>query len=148
MSEIKATLQADMKTAMKQQDKQQLSTIRLIINDIKKKEIDERIELNDEQVLAILDKMAKQRRESIEQYQAGGRDDLVAQEQFELSVIQSYLPSQLSSEEINQLIEQCIAEAGAESMRDMGKVMALLKPQIQGRADTGAVSKQVKERLA
>ncbi len=147
MSTIKAKIQEDMKDAMRSQDKERLATIRLIMAAIKQREVDERITLTDDQVLSVLDKMLKQRRESITQYQAGNRPDLVEKENAEIRVIQAYLPAQLSAAEIQSLIETAIQETGAASAKDMGKVMGVLKPKLQGRADVGLVSNQVKERL-
>lgn len=147
-SAIKGKIQEDMKTAMRNQDKERLATIRLILAAFKQREVDERIELTDEHVLAILDKMVKQRRESIAQFEAGGRPELAEKEAAEISVIQAYLPAQLSDTEISDLISAAIKEAGAASAKDMGKVMAILKPKVQGRADVGAVSAKVKEKLS
>ncbi len=144
---LKQRIQDDMKSAMKGGDKRRLGVIRLIMAAIKQREVDERIELNDEQILAVLDKMVKQRRDSIEQYEKAGRDELADQEKFEIEVLQDYLPEALSEEEITNLIKQAITDTGAESMRDMGKVMGQLKPQLQGRADIGAVSAQIKQLL-
>jgi len=148
MSAIKGKIQEDMKNAMRNQEKDRLAAIRLILAALKQREVDERIELNDEQVLTILDKMLKQRRESIIQYEAGQRQDLAEKEMAEIRVIQAYLPAQLSSEEIDALISQAIQETGASSARDMGKVMGVLKPKVQGRADVAAVSNKVKEYLS
>jgi uncharacterized protein YqeY len=142
---LKSRLKADMITAMKAKDQQRLGTVRLINAAIKQREVDERIDLTDADVLAILDKLAKQRRDSISQFETAGRDDLVKQEQFELEVIQSYLPAQLSEAEIKQLIQAAIAEVKPTGPQDMGKLMALLKPQMQGKADMGLVSKMVKD---
>lgn len=147
-SAIKGQILEDMKAAMRSQDKERLATIRLILASLKQREVDERIELADEHVLAILDKMIKQRRESITQYEAGNRPDLVQKEQAEIQVIQHYLPAQLSDSEIISAIETAIKESGATSAKDMGKVMAILKPKLQGRADIGAVSGKVKDKLA
>ncbi len=147
-STIKAKISEDMKTAMRSQEKERLNTIRLILAALKQREVDERITLSDEQILGILDKMVKQRRESISQYEAGGRPELAAKEQAEIRVIQEYLPSQLSPEEVDQVISAAIQEAGASSARDMGKVMALLKPKLQGRADMTQVSNKVKDKLS
>jgi len=144
---LKDTVQEDMKTAMRARDKDRLDAIRLILAAIKQREVDERITLSNDQTLAVLDKMLKQRRESIAQYQSAGRSDLVEKENQEIAVIQSYLPAPLSETEISQLIDRILAETGASSARDMGKVMAALKPQLQGRADIAAVSAKVKERL-
>lgn len=148
MSALKQQIQEDMKTALKSGEKQRLAAIRLIIAGIKQREIDERIELTDTDVIALLDKMGKQRRESISQYQAAGRQELVDQEQFELDLIQSYLPQPLSEDEITKLIAEAVSSTGANSMKDMGKVMGILKPKLQGRADMSAVSARIKEQLA
>lgn len=144
---LKHRLTDDMKAAMKAGEKARLGTIRLVNAAIKQREIDERIELDDTQVLAVLEKMVKQRRDSISQYEAAGREDLAAIERAEIDVIQGYLPEALSDDEIEALIADAVAETGAESMRDMGKLMAVLKPKLQGRADMGAVSQRVKSRL-
>jgi hypothetical protein len=148
MSALKQRLTDDMKMAMKAKEKDRLMTIRSIQAAIKQREVDERIELDDAAILAILDKLAKQRRESISQYQEAGRDDLVTQEQVELEIIQGYLPEQLSEEELKRLVKDAIAECDAHSMQDMGKVMAIIKPKAQGRADMGQLSKLVKDALA
>ena len=137
-----------MKSAMKAHDKARLGTIRLILAAIKQREVDERIELDDSQVLAVLDKMVKQRRDSIAQYQQAGRQELADQEQAEIEVIQEYLPAALTDEEITALIDEAIATTGASSMKEMGKVMGLLRPKLQGRADMGAVSARIKQRLS
>jgi uncharacterized protein YqeY len=147
MSSLKERLQADMKSAMKAGEKDRLGVIRLILAAIKQREVDERIQLDDEQVIAVLDKMVKQRRESIAQYQSGGRDDLAAVESAEIEVIQQYLPQALSEVEIDALIRDAMAETGAAGMAGMGKVMAVLKPKMQGRADMGLVSARVKSLL-
>lgn len=144
---LKLQIQADMKAAMKSGDKTRLGVIRLILAAVKQREVDERIELDDAQVLAVLDKMVKQRRDSIEQYSAAGRQDLADVERFEVEVIQGYLPAALSEAEIATLVESAVAASGASAMGDMGKVMAILRPQIQGRADMGAVSALVKRQL-
>jgi len=144
---LKKQITDAMKAAMKGGDKARLGVIRLILAAIKQREVDERIELDDSQVLAVLDKMVKQRRDSIRQYGDAGRDDLVAVEAAEIEVIQEFLPSALSEEEIGAIIEAAIAETGAESMRDMGKVMGIVKPKVQGRADVGQVSGLVKQKL-
>ena len=146
-SAIQAQISEDMKAAMRAKDADRLGTIRLILAAVKQREVDERITLTDEQIIALMDKMVKQRRESIAQYEAGQRPELAAKEKEEILVIQHYLPSQLSSEEINQLIHEAIRETGASSARDMGKVMGLLKPKMQGRADMTQVSNQVKDQL-
>ena len=145
---LKQRLQDDMKTSMKAGDKRTLGVIRLMLAAVKQREVDERIELADEQVLAVLDKMLKQRRESIKQYEQAGRQELAEQEAFEVGVIQTYLPAALSEDEIAALVSEAIAAAGASSIRDMGKVMGQLKPKLQGRADMGAVSALVKQQLA
>ncbi len=144
---LKTRISDDMKSAMKSGDKRRLGTIRLLLAAIKQREVDERIELNDEQVLAVLDKMVKQRRDSLDQYEKAGREDLAEQESFEIEILQEYLPEALSEEEISALVKQAIADTSAESMRDMGKVMGQLKPKLQGRADIGAVSAMVKQQL-
>jgi uncharacterized protein YqeY len=136
-----------MKTAMKAKDKERLSAIRLILADFKRIEVDERIDIDDARALVILDKMLKQRRDSIKQYADAGRQELADKEQAEVDVIQSFLPTPLSDAELNELIAAAIAETGAESMKDMGKVMAILKPQVQGRADVAAVSQAIKARF-
>jgi uncharacterized protein YqeY len=148
MSTLKERLQADMKTAMKAGDKDRLGVIRLINAGIKQREVDERIQLDDTQVIAVLDKMVKQRRESIAQYQSAGRDDLAAVENAEIRVIQDYLPQALSDAEVESLIKEALAETGAAGIGDMGKVMAVLKPKMQGRADLSAVSARIKSMLA
>lgn len=148
MSTLKAQIHDAMKAAMRAQDKARLSTIRLIQSDIKRIEVDERIEVDDARLLAILDKMVKQRRESIAQFQAASRQDLVDKENAEVTVIQEFLPKALTANEINALIGDAIAASGASSMQDMGKVMAILKPQVQGRADVAEVSKLVKARIS
>ncbi|HEY9201466.1 MAG TPA: GatB/YqeY domain-containing protein [Gammaproteobacteria bacterium] len=144
---LKQNLTDAMKAAMKAGDKPRLGVIRLVMAAIKQVEVDERIELDDERVLAVLDKMVKQRRESISQYSTAGRDDLVQQEEYEVSVLQDFLPEALSDDEIEQMIAKAVDETGASSIKDMGKVMGLLKPQMQGRADMGAVSGKIKARL-
>ena len=147
MASLKIKLTEDMKAAMRAKEKERLGTIRMILAAVKQKEIDERVDVDDEAMLPILTKLAKQRRESIEQYQRAARDDLVAVEQFELDVIANYLPKPLSDEDLLTLVAQCIAESGAESVKDMGKVMALIKSKAQGRADMGKVSKLIKVKL-
>ncbi|MBC8674400.1 GatB/YqeY domain-containing protein [Aeromonas hydrophila] len=129
-------------------DKARLGAIRLLMAEIKQREVDTRVELNDQDILAVVTKMVKQRRDSISQFEAAGRQDLADKESAEIVVLQEFLPQQLTAAEIAALIEQAIAESGAAVMADMGKVMAVLKPKIQGRADVGAVSAQVKTRLA
>ena len=147
MAEIKQRINDDVKTAMRSKDKERLLTLRMILAAIKQKEVDERIELDDTQVLAVLDKMAKQHRDSIDQFKQAGRNDLVEKENSELAIIQTYLPAQLSEDEIQQCIRDAIQESGASSMQDMGKVMAILKPKLQGRADMGKISGMVKQSL-
>ncbi len=144
---LKQQITDAMKAAMKGGDKARLSVVRLMLAAIKQREVDERIELDDAQVLAVLDKMVKQRRDSIQQYTDAGRGELAEQEAAEIAVIQEFLPAELSEAEITEIIDAAIAESGASSMRDMGKVMAIVKPKIQGRADVGSVSGQVKQRL-
>jgi uncharacterized protein len=147
MTALKDQITDAMKAAMKARDKERLGTLRLMLSECKRVEVDERIELADERVLAILDKMIKQRRDSARQYQEAGREALAEQENYEITVIEEFLPEALSSEELATIIDQAIADSGADSPRDMGKVMALIKPQIQGRADMGAASLMVKQRL-
>ncbi len=144
---LKARIQEDVKNAMRAHEREQLAALRLVTAAIKQKEVDERIELNDTQVLAVLDKMVKQRRESLEQYEKAGREDLAKEERFELSLIQAYLPEPLAEAELTALIEGAIAQLGASSIRDMGQVMAALRGQVQGRADMKAVSQAVKDQL-
>ena len=146
-SPLKAQINEAMKAAMRAKEKERLGTIRLILAEIKKVEVDERIDPDDARVTSILDKMVKQRRDSIKQFTDAGRDELAAKEQSEIEVIQEFLPQPLSAEEIASLIEEAIASTGAASMQDMGKVMGLLKPQMAGRADMGKVSGLIKQRL-
>jgi uncharacterized protein len=145
---LKDRITEDMKAALRAGEKERLGTIRLALAAIKQREVDERITLDDAQVLAVLDKMIKQRREAITQFQTGGRADLVAKETAEIAVLQGYLPAQMSAAEIDELIAQSIAASGATSIKDMGKVMALVKPKAQGRVDLGAVSARVKQKLS
>jgi len=145
---LKTRLQSDMKSSMKSGDKARLGVIRLMLSAIKQVEIDERIELDDQRIIAVLDKMIKQRRESISQFDGAGRDDLSKIEQAELEIIQEYMPAALSEQEITDLVEQSIASTGAASIKDMGKVMGLLKPKLQGRADMARVSQLIKSRLS
>jgi hypothetical protein len=144
---LKERITEDMKTAMRAGEKARLSTIRLALAAIKQREVDERISLDDGQVLAVLDKMIKQRREAITQFQSGGRVDLVDKESAEILVLQGYLPAQLSDAEIDALIAEAIAASGAASIKDMGKVMGAVKQKVQGRADMGAVSARIKQKL-
>lgn len=136
-----------MKAAMKAREKERLGTIRLIQSEFKRIEVDERIELDDARVLVVLDKMIKQRRDSAQQYQAAGREELAAVEEREIAVIQEFLPAQLSAAELEAMVDAAVAAAGGSGMQAMGAVMAELKPKLQGRADVGAVSKLVKARL-
>lgn len=145
---LKERITAEMKDAMRAADKERLLTIRMIQAAIKQREVDERITLDDSQVLAVIEKMIKQRREAIAQFEAGGRADLVAKEAAELQQLQAYLPAQLSSEELTALVREAIAETGAASIKDMGKVMALLKTRAAGKADMSAVSALIKSELA
>lgn len=144
---LKQQLADDMKAAMRAGDKPRLGVIRLALAAIKQREVDERIELDDAQVLSSLEKMLKQRRDSVTQYEAADREDLAEQERYEIGVLQSYLPKQLDSAELDALIEATIAETGAESMRDMGKVMGLMKQRAAGQADMAEVSTKLKARL-
>lgn len=145
---LKQRILEDMKTAMKAADKRRRGIVRLILAAIKQREVDERIELDDTQVLAVLDKMVKQRRDSIEQYTKANREDLADQERYEVGVCQEYLPEALAADVLIALVDAAIAATGATSMKDMGKVMGQVKPKAQGRADMGAVSKLVKQRLS
>ena len=148
MSTLKARLTDDMKTAMKSGEKDRLGVIRLINAAIKQREVDERIQLDDTQVLAAIEKMLKQRKDSIAQYEAAGRNDLADVEKYEVSVIQAYLPAQLGEAEIAAIVAAAIQESGATGARDMGKVIALVKPQVAGRADMGKLSETIKQKLA
>ena len=145
---LKLRITDDMKAAMRARETARLGTIRLLLAAIKQKEVDERIELDDATVSSIVEKLIKQRKDSISQFQAAGRDDLVAAEQAELVVLQAYLPEQLSAAEVEAAVAAAIAESGAASAKDMGKVMVLLKPRLAGRADMGQVSALIKTRLA
>ena len=145
---LKDKITDDMKTAMRAKDSERLNTIRLLLAAIKQREVDERIELTDADVLAVIDKMMKQRRDSFSQFEAAGRKDLADIEQFEMSILLGYMPQQLSAAEIDAAIEQAINASGAASAQDMGKVMAILKPKFSGRADIGKASAQVKARLS
>ena len=144
---LKDRITEDMKSAMRAGEKERLGTIRLALAAIKQREVDERISLDDTQVLAVLEKMIKQRREAITQFQSGARADLVAKEGAEISVLQQYLPAQMSEAEIDTLIQEAIQSTGAASVKDMGKVMAVVKPKAQGRADMGALSARIKQKL-
>jgi uncharacterized protein YqeY len=145
---LKDKLIDDMKTAMKSGDKERLGVIRLINAAIKQREVDERVMLDDTQVLAVLEKALKQRRDSVSQFQAAGRTDLADKETYEIGVVQSYLPAQLSAAEVDAFIAAAIAETGAAGPKDMGKVMGLVKPKVAGRADMGKLSELVKAKLA
>lgn len=147
MSELKAVINNAMKEAMKARAKERLGTVRLIMSEFKRIEVDERIELDDARVLVILDKMLKQRRDSVTQYEAAGREDLASIERAEMAVITEFLPEALSDDEIAVLIRDAVTASGASSVRDMGAVMAILKPQLQGRADIAVVSQKVKAAL-
>lgn len=148
MSALKTKLTDAMKDAMRAQDKDRLAVIRMATAALKQIEVDERIELDDARVLAVLEKLIKQRRESISAFEQGGRPELAAKELAEIGVLQSFLPAQLSDAEVDDLISKAIAEVNAESAKDMGKVMNILRPQLAGKADTGAVSQKVKARLS
>jgi uncharacterized protein YqeY len=145
---LKERVQEDMKAAMRSGEKDRLGTIRLILAAVKQREVDERISLDDAQVLSVLDKMGKQRRESIVQFQAGGRADLVAKENAELAIINAYMPAQLSDAELDSLINEAIAQSGAATIKDMGKVMGIIKAKAHGRTDMAAVGTRIKARLS
>src|SRR5208282_4564761 len=145
---LKSRIQEDMKSAMRAAAKERLGTIRMLMAAIKQREVDERIELDDLQIFSVIDKMVKQRRESIAQFEAGGRQDLVARESEELKQLSDYLPAQLSDAELDALISEAIATTAASSIKDMGKVMALIKAKAQGRADMGAVGARIKAKLS
>ena len=147
MSPLQARLREAMKDAMRARDKPRLETIRLALAEIRRVEVDERIECDDARITGLLARMVKQRKDSISQFQAGGRDDLVAKEQGQIEVLTEFLPQALSADELASIIGEAIAEAGAESMRDMGKVMGLLKPRLAGRADMGEVGKLVRQSI-
>ena len=144
---LKDRIQEDVKSAMRAREKERLAVLRLIGAALKQKEVDERIELGDADVVAILDKMAKQRKDSLEQYRSAGRDDLADQESYELDIIEAYLPNRLGESELAEIIDEAFASIQPSSMKDMGKVMSVLRPNVQGRADMGEVSQQVKSRL-
>lgn len=145
---LKERITEDMKSAMRAGDKDRLATIRLVLAAIKQREVDERVTLDDSQVLAVLEKMIKQRKESVAQFEAGSRPDLVAKESAEIAVLQGYMPTPLSDAEIDQIIAEAIAETGASSIKDMGKVMGIVKTRAAGRADMGAVSGRIKQKLS
>ena len=144
---LKERITEDMKSAMRAGEKDRLGTIRLALAAIKQREVDERVSLDDAQVLVVLEKMIKQRKEAISQFDSGGRADLVAKETAEIAVLQGYLPAQMSEAEIDALIAEAITATGAASVKDMGKVMAVVKPRAQGRADMGAISARIKQKL-
>ena len=145
---LKARITEDMKNAMRSGEKDRLGLIRMLQAGIKQREVDERIELDDTQVLAVIDKMIKQRKDSVEQFRAGGRDDLAAKEAAEIGWLTGYLPAQLTDAEVDALIQDAIAATGAATMKDMGKVMGVVKPRAQGRTDMGALSARIKAALA
>ena len=148
MSELKKRITDDMKSAMKAKDKQALKAVRMILEAIKQKEIDERIELDDAQVMTVIQKMVKQRKDSISQFSDAGRTDLVEIEEAELEIINNYMPEQLSDEEVASVVDKAINDSGANSMKDMGKLMGMLKAQLQGKTDMSLVSQLIKSRLS
>ena len=148
MSQLKKRITDDMKLAMKAKDKQALKAIRMILGAIKQKEVDDRIELDDSQVFAVIQKMVKQRKDSISQFSDAGRADLVEVEEDELLVINSYMPEQLSDEEVAAAVDKAITDSSADSMKDMGKLMGMLKSQLDGKADMGLVSRLIKDKLS
>ena len=148
MSELKKRITDDMKSAMKAKDKQALKAVRMILEAIKQKEIDERIELDDAQVMTVIQKMVKQRKDSISQFSDAGRTDLVEIEEAELETINNYMPEQLSDEEVASVVDKAINDSGANSMKDMGKLMGMLKSQLQGKADMSLVSQLIKSKLS
>ena len=148
MSQLKKRITDDMKLAMKAKDKQALKAVRMILGAIKQKEVDDRIELDDAQVMAVIRKMVKQRKDSISQFSDAGRTDLVEVEEDELVIINSYMPEQLSDQEVAAAVEKAITNSGADSMKDMGKLMGMLKAQLDGKADMGQVSSLIKDKLS
>jgi uncharacterized protein YqeY len=144
---LRTRINEDMKTAMRAKEQKRLDVIRLLLAAIKQREVDERITLDDTQVLSVIDKMIKQRNESVKQYEAANRQELADQEKYEIDLLKAYLPAAMSDSEIEQAVQKAIAETGASSIKDMGKVMAILKPQLQGRADMAQVSIKIKEKL-
>jgi len=144
---LKEKITQDMKDAMKAGEKERLGVIRLILSALKQREVDERIVLDDSQILSVLDKMLKQRRESVAQFTQGNRKDLADKEEAEIKIIQAYMPAQLSEAELDQLVTAAVAESGAATVKDMGKVMAILKPKVAGKADMSAVSAKIKAKL-
>jgi uncharacterized protein YqeY len=147
-SPLKLRIKSDMQNAMRARDKRRLGVIRLAMSELKRVEVDERIELEDGRILQILDKMTKQRRDSVEQFQKAARQDLVDQENYEIGVLQEYLPAQLDEAEIDALLADAMASTGAQSMQDMGKLMGALRPKVQGRADMADISRKVKVLLS
>ncbi len=145
--DLKSRIQEDVKGAMRARDRQRLDALRLITAAIKQKEVDERVDLDDRGVITVLEKMIKQRRDSIDQFNKAGRDELAAREAFEIEIIQQYMPAAMGESEVEALIDAALEETGASEMKEMGKVMGALKPKLQGRADMGAVSAKVKARL-
>jgi len=148
VSDLKTQITDAMKTAMREKDKARLGVIRLMTSAMKQIEVDERIELDDARVLSILDKMLKQRRESIKQYEAAERQELADQEAFEITIIQGFMPAQLGDADIDAIIDDAVSSTGASSMKDMGKIMGIIKPKLAGRADMGAVSGKIKAKLS
>ena len=148
MTTLKDRITADMKEAMRAKEAVRLEAIRLLRAAIQRREVDERVELDEDEVLAVVQKMIKQGRDSIEQFEKGGRDDLVQKEAATLEVLETYLPEQLDESKLAALIDQALTETGAQSIRDMGKVMGWLKPHVQGRADMGSVSASIKQKLS
>lgn len=145
---LKEHIKQDLIAAMRQKDQRRVGVIRLLNAAIKQREVDERIELADADIISVVDKMIKQRRDSLQQYESAGRDDLAGQERFEIELLSAYLPEPLGDEELAALVREAIADCGASGMRDMGRVMGVLKPKVQGRADMGAVSARVKAALS
>ena len=148
MSELKKQITNDMKLAMKAKDKPALKAVRMILGAIKQKEIDDRIELNDTEVLVVIQKMVKQRKDSISQFSDAGRIDLVEVEESELAIINNYMPKQLTEDEVDAAVTKVIVDSGADSMKDMGKLMGIIKSQIDGKADMGLVSQLIKSKLS
>jgi len=147
-SNLKGRINEDLKTAMRAQDKRRVGTLRLVMAAVKQREVDDRVLVDDPALLGILDKMIKQRRDSVVQYQSGGREDLAQQEIYEIEVIQNYLPQPLTEAELDTLVDTAVQQTGADSVKDMGKVMTVLRAQVQGRVDMGEVGARVKRRLS
>ena len=145
---LKTRINDDVKSAMRNKDKERLGVLRLVTAAIKQREVDERIELSDEQIVSVLEKMLKQRKDSIEQFEKAGRNELAEKEAFEITIIQEYMPAQLSEAEIDALIDEAVTASGASSMKEMGKVMGILKPKLAGRADMSKVSQTIKQKLS